>query len=154
MRAVGARSATRSPQGALYRVLDPGGGKQATSLEVIRADGNRPGFHGPYSFASTRAPRGLRAGAARARPCLRRSSTERAGRIGRQAHEARPRTGRAPRRIAVQSDGLYSLSVSEFASALGIRIEAQRGFRTVLPAHERRWRHSWTSSSDGAQLLF
>jgi len=161
-----------APQGGLYRVLDPGARGETLSYVLMEMESGPSGtahlFHGPYTVrvdeagAVSRAPR--RRGASEESFAFAVSNEERSRRSasarGGQAARSSRASGRAPGRprakIAVESDGLYSLSLSEIASALGITEDTAR---TRLQSGLLRLTNggrpvAWTKSSDGGQLLF
>ena len=154
-----------APQGGLYRVSDPGARGETLSYVLMEVESGPSGtahfFHGPYTVGVdegeylSRAPR--RRGASEESFAFAVTSAERSRRtasVSRSSRAPRLSSGRA--KIAVESEGLYVLSLSEIASALGItedtaRTRLQRGlFRLTQGGRPV----AWTGSTDGEALLF
>jgi len=158
-----------APQGGLYRVRDPGARGETLSYVLMEVESG-PSltahlFHGPYTVRVDEegavSPVARRRGTGEESFAFAVSGHERA-RL--DASRRRPKSpSRAPRssgrpraKIAVETEGLYVLSVAEIASALGVSEELGRqSLQSGLFRLTNGGRPvAWTRSSDGGRLLF
>ena len=158
-----------SPQGGTYRLLDRGARGEVLTYVVMEVESSgsrtRPVFHGPYTVvpgepgvaSETRRrgsqqesiPHGMTA--RELRRLLARDQIE-AGK-GRRARRRRRAT---QVKIAIERDGLYSLSVDELAGWFDV---PRRRIKKALSSGRLRLTNqgrpvAWTSSAHGNALLF
>ena len=161
-----------SPQGGVYRVIDPGAQGRELTYVLMEAeaaqDGTRPLFHGPYEVSTddeaAAAPRpGRRIGqreesiahALKPRD-LERTASARAGRRERRGSDrGRGRAlGRPKVKLVVEEEGLYSMTSNELAVLLAMPAPrvVQLLEKGLFRLHHRGRPVAWTS--DSGRLLF